>query len=210
MSSSLAFVEGYAHVLIDQGVRNSLVNNMDWLLSENILGILAEHQGEVIGGVLVYKKTDNKKLPMEELLESEHAGNSLLKDWGNTHDPLGEVFAVWHSKKAAGWGISYVLLKSGVALAARQGIKTTLYLVSDYNQRLVQSLGLVSLKKNNMEVYFYIGEGEFMSRSFVYLYKNELPQSIKKSIVSQLINTGTMQKRESILGKQLDIDYRLF
>lgn len=203
MASCLTFAEGYVGILVGQGINNSYVGKLEWIYTQGVWGIMAElESGEIVGGVLLYASDGGGALPFEDIVGKDKMG--FWFDNGLNKKESGELFAIWNSKKAAGLGLSYVLLKAGMALAAKLGIKKTYYLVSEYNLRLVQKLGMAIVKRDGVDVHFVFDHVQPVSRTYLCVYDSTEDNEVESEKI------GASVQNENVLGVSLEVDYRLF
>lgn len=207
MASCLTFAEGYAGILEGQGINSAYVGGLQWIYTPGVWGILAETQaGDPAGGILLHVAPHTGEMPFEDIVGKDKMGfwfnNEFLKEG------CGELFAVWNSKKSAGMGLSYVLLKAGVALSQHLGLQRCYYLVSEYNLRLVQRLGLEVLKKDGIDVHFAFDHVQPVTRTYLCFFDNNKRDS--NPSILDLATKGSMVQKENVLGVDLEVDYRLF
>lgn len=207
MASCLTFAEGYVGILVGQGINNSYVGKLEWIYTPGVWGIMAETtSGEAVGGILLYVSEEGSTLPFEDIVGKEKMGFWFDKTFDRKEG--GELFAVWNSKKTAGMGLSYVLLKAGVALATKLGLQRTYYLVSEYNLRLVQRIGLEVVKKDGIDVHFVFDHVQPISRNYLCVYENK--ENDPNQTINDLVEKGNLIRSENVLGVELEVDYRLF
>ena len=108
----------------------------------------------------------------------------------------------------AGLGLSYVLLKAGVALSAKLGLEKTYYLVSEYNLRLAQKIGLQAVKKDGVDVHFVFDHVQPITRTYLCEYNHRA--SATNEGIDELLEKGSTIITEKVLGIELEVDYRLF
>jgi hypothetical protein len=206
MASSLTFAEGYVGVLVGQGLNNSYVGKLEWISTPGVMGVVAEiEEEEIVGGLLLFLPQEDERLPLEEIVGSDKMG-FWFREGFNRKD-VGELFAVWNSKKMAGLGLSYVLLKAGVALGAKLGRQRIYFLVSEYNLRLAQRIGMHVVKREGMDVHFVFDHIQPVIRTYLCEYdytenSNDLLDGLKEK--------GAMVIIEKVLGLELEVDYRIF
>ena len=104
------FYEGYSKVI--GSVNSSFTNDKQWFGSQHVHGVIAEHNGQTIGGLLFFHPgIYNIPFPFEQLLTDTISNHQFQ----TKSLPLScaEIFAVWNSETASGWGLSYFLIKKG-------------------------------------------------------------------------------------------------
>ena len=206
MAACLDFSEGYAQVLTEQGISNAYINSHRWVTTLGIYGVLAEHQGKVVGGIMLWLPIQEKRFPFEDVIGTPKKGTKNKLEV-NTEDSA-ELFALWHSNSVAGWGLSYVLLKAGLALASKLNIQKTYYLVVDYNMRLSDKLGFETEKKDGMPVHFTLNAASISTKVYLCYYTTQDKVAEReKAAIKELAESNHVTKLESVLNGTLEIEY---
>jgi len=208
LGSCLSFAEGYINVLAGHGINIVYVNRYDWCTSPNIFGIIAEYNEKVVGGILLYKcKGDECVFPFNEIALLKDDKSNIDSDCENS----AELFALWHSKETSGWGLSYLLIKAGIALSLRLGIEKTMYLVADYNSRMIDKLGLEPVRKNEKNVTFDIKVMSMIEKAHLYQFLNQngLSENMNLNPSYTLSKEPKHTVIEYVLGNQFEIEYNI-
>lgn len=206
--SCMKFFEGHAKVI--KNINNSFINNNQWFGSKHIYGILAEYQGEEIGGLLLFHPFDQKKIfPFEELMLGTTTNYQLSSD--DLTPPCAELFAVWNTENTSGWGISFLLLKAGLALSYKLGIERTYYVIAEYNLRLAEKIGLVPLKYQGANIFNIIKTSFSETKVFIcYFNPNDVAcESNGMESILEIAKRGEFTTNESVLGSHFEIEYEI-
>ena len=207
MAACLEFSEGYIKILSDQGFGNAYINKHDWMQTEGVFGVLAEYNNEVIGGVMLFVPQKNENFPYEEVTGAPKKKKNVKS---STHpEGTAELFALWHANHVAGWGLSYILLKAGLALSVTLGIKKTLYLAAEFNLRLIDKLGFLPEIKNEAPITFIFQENTVKSKITLYGFSCEdaMFAGNQKMEIKELASARNLHKIEIVLSRRLEIDY---
>ena len=209
LGSCLEFSEGYQKIITDQGINHAYIQKHQWMQSEGIYGVLVLNNEEVIGGVILYTHSEHSKFPYEEI--TEISKNPKKNKLSNYSQNTGELFAVWHANHVAGWGLSYILLKAGLALSVKLGLKKTLYLSAEFNLRLIDKLGFEPEVENESPVSFIFQQDSFKTTITLNSFcpdDEKIARSQKIEII-ELANSVVSVKLESVLGKNLEVEYNI-
>ncbi len=209
LASCLDFVEGYKRVLTDQNI--NFLKSIDYtaLSTQAQYGILASYEGEIIGGLLLYHPTESlPSFPFKTTTLNTQANSPYEVE---IIPKTAEIVAVWNAKKVAGWGLSYVLLKAGLALSVYLGFDKTLYLTADYNIRLVEKLGLELLRVKGHDIFYHFEPNAFQARAYLHLFDmNKYSYSKKeKDAIIEIAKAEQLTTNEAVLGSFLEIEYTL-
>lgn len=139
------FVEGHRNVLKDYGITNITTNSEEWIGQPDIYCLIAEERdtGEVIGGARIHVSVTGKSLPVEMAVQRMDEGIVDLVSRSRADGGVGEFCALWNAKRVAGAGISLLLVRAGVALAAQLKIRSLISICAEYTARLFQRTGFV-------------------------------------------------------------------
>lgn len=117
-ASCRKFLSGHKSVLEAYGIAMISSNNAQWTQHENTYVILAEadDDGRALGGVRVQLADDNLPLP---IVKAVGQVDNKIHDVINRHEgkTMGEACGLWNSREIAGYGYSFFILRSAIALA---------------------------------------------------------------------------------------------
>ena len=204
--SCLDFFEGHGKVL--DKMNNIFTNYQQWFGSEHVYVVVAKHNERVIGGLLLfYPENYNIPFPFEKLINgtvSNHQFNTQ-----KLPPTCAEIFAVWNSENASGWGLSYFLLKAGLSLARFLKIEKTFYLIAEYNIRLAKRLGLEPVKYKGANAFNIIKTNFSETKVYIYVLDTNHKTGKLKTINPILEITLNTQfcSTEKVLGSIFEIEY---
>ncbi|MBC7387589.1 MAG: hypothetical protein H7329_00115 [Opitutaceae bacterium] len=209
MGSCLEFSEGYQQIITEQGINHAYIQKHHWMQSEGIYGVLAENEGHIIGGIILFVPVDTSRFPYEDI--TEMSGKTKKRSPKSYSKDTGELFALWHSNHVAGWGLSYILLKAGLALSVKLGLKKTLYLSAEFNLRLIDKLGFEPEIENDSPVTYVFQQASFKTLISLNSFcpDNNQVAIHQKSEIIELASSGVSVKLESVLGKNLEVEYHI-
>lgn len=204
--SCIDFFEGYGKVL--NKISSSFANYEQWFGSEHVYGVVAKHAEQTIGGLLLFHpKNSSISFPFEQLIIGT-ISNHELKTM-NLIPPCAEIFAIWNSETAAGWGLSYFLLKAGLGLAQSLKIEKTYYLIAEYNIRLAERLGLEPVKQNGSSVYNILKTTFSETKVYIYVFDSNPETGNKNTIdpILEITQNNPFTTTEKVLGSVFEIEY---
>ncbi len=209
MGSCLEYSEGYQKIITEQGINHAYIKRHQWMQSDGIYGILAENDGHVIGGVILFIPVDKFSFPYEDV--TNFSNKSKKKTPFIHQEGTGELFALWHANQVAGWGLSYILLKAGLALSIKLGLKKTLYLSADFNLRLIDKLGFEPELENDVPITYVLQQASIKTVITLnsFCSDNEFVARQQKIDIIELAKSGVSVKLESVLGKNLEVEYHI-
>lgn len=124
------YLEGHINVLKDYGVTSVKSSNPTWTKNPNAYCIVAMRDNEMMGGIRIHKADGVNLLPMEEGVSKidPTVSDEITK---YTELGCGEQCGLWNSKTIRGYGISWILVNSSIALLPQLGIHKLYGLASD-------------------------------------------------------------------------------
>ena len=109
------FVKEHRNILKIFRVSNISSNTADWVRNPSVFVIVIESvdREELYGGVRIHVAEDGRSLPIEEAIgEQDPSIYALVRKYAPIG--IGEVCALWNSKKAASAGVaSFVFTEGG-------------------------------------------------------------------------------------------------
>ena len=206
--SCIDFFEGYGKVL--NKINSSFANYQQWFGSEHVYGVVAKHNEQIIGGLLLfYPENSPISFPFEKLIIGTVSNHQLKTK--NLIPPRAEIFAVWNSETASGWGLSYFLLKAGLCLAQHLKIEKTYYLIAEYNIRLAERLGLEPVKYNGAGVYNILKTSFSETKVYIYVFDSNPETGNKNTIgpILEIAQNTPFSTTEKVLGSVFEIEYNI-
>lgn len=137
------FLKGHVSVLEDYGITNITTNNNQWMNMECVYGVVAETlDGEMVGGIRIQLADGVHPLPVEKAVGYM---DPTLYDLVREYIPegVGELCALWNSKKVAGMGISILLTRAGISIANQLTCKTLMGICAGYTLKMFKKVGFV-------------------------------------------------------------------
>lgn len=117
-ASCLKFIEGHRNVLEAYGITMITSNNAKWVTHENTYVIIAEssENNNALGGVRVQVADEAFLLPIVHAVGQVDA---KIHEVINMHQgkKIAEACGLWNAKEIAGYGYSFFILRSAIALA---------------------------------------------------------------------------------------------
>ncbi len=137
------YAEGHVQVLRDYGITNITSNNQEWTKLDVVYCVVAyDEHGEMVGGIRVQKADGKNMLPVERAVgfmdPRIHEIVGAFIDAG-----VGELCALWNSKKVAGLGLSMLLTRAGISIASQVGINIMVGICADYTLKMFTKVGFV-------------------------------------------------------------------
>ena len=206
--SCIDFFEGHGKVL--NKINSSFANYQQWFGSEHIYGIVAKQNEEIIGGLLLFYPTNfNIFFPFEHLLIGTISNHRF--ETKNLPPNCAEMFAVWNSESASGWGLSYFLLKAGLGLAQQLKIEKTYYLIPEYNIRLAERLGLEPVKHEGANIYNILKTSFSETKVYIYVFDSNPETGNKNTIdpILEITKNNPFISTEKVLGSNFEIEYNI-
>jgi hypothetical protein len=139
------FSEGHVKILTDYGITNITTNNTGWMSNPNMYCIIASSfdETEILGGIRLQISDDENYLPVElaigKMDDKIYPLIKKLREDGG----VGELCALWNTKKIAGVGISMLLTRAGISIVNQLNIKTLVGICADYTLKMFEQVGFV-------------------------------------------------------------------
>lgn len=178
------FVEGHIKILTDYGITNITTNSSNWMRNPNMYCVIALSidETEILGGIRLQISDEENSLPVElaigKMDSKIYPLIKKLRDDGG----VGELCALWNTKKIAGVGISILLTRAGISIVSQLKVKTLVGICADYTLKMFEQVGFVVNKSLGIN-------GEF-------LYPNENYKARVLGILNavSLENTAELDK----------------
>lgn len=135
------YAEGHVQVLRDYGITNITSNNQLWTKLNCVAVIVVyDEEGEMVGGIRVQKADGENMLPVEKAISFlDPKIHEIIGSY--IHEGVGELCALWNSKKVAGYGLSLLLSRAGIALSTQMGISIMVGICADYTLKMFKKVG---------------------------------------------------------------------
>jgi len=136
------YLEGHVSVLRDYGITNITSNTNEWMFHPKMYCVVAiNSNNELVGGIRVQVADGVTPLPVERAIGKMDAGIfDVVKNY-HENGGVGELCALWISKKVAGLGISVLLTRAGISITNQLEIKTLVGICADYTLKMFKQVG---------------------------------------------------------------------
>lgn len=175
------YVEGHINVLKDYGVTSVTSSNPTWTKNPNAYCIVAMRDDEMFGGIRIHKSDGINPLPMELGVSSIDPRVTYEID-KFIPTGCGEQCGLWNSKKTRGYGVSWILVNSSIAILPQLGIHKLFGLASDYSMFLFSPAGFEIQRKFGNNGDFNYPTEKYIARVVVIEDCYALPTSGKKEV----------------------------
>ncbi len=136
------FIIGHKSVLEAYGIAMISSNNAQWTEHANTFVIIAEAEddGRALGGVRVQIADDKLPLP---IVKAVGQVDSKIHDVISKHDgkTIAEACGLWNSREIAGYGYSFFILRSAIALAYQLGVDSLFALAAPVTVQMCLNAG---------------------------------------------------------------------
>jgi hypothetical protein len=136
------YLEGHVIVLKDYGITNITSNNNDWMCHPQMYCVVAlDSENELVGGIRVQVADMITPLPVEKAIGK--MDDTIYEVVRNYHENggVGELCALWISKKVAGLGVSILLTRAGISVTNQLTIKTLVGICAEYTLKMFKRVG---------------------------------------------------------------------
>jgi len=143
VESCKLFAIGHANVLLDYGVTKVTSSKNDWFQNPNVYVVLVtdKESGKVVGGERIHLANNTLPLPIEDAVSVvDKRIYELVKSYSTPYY-TGELCGLWNAKDIAGRGVSWLLTKLGVAIAAMIKMDSLFVLCAPYTVAMCQKAG---------------------------------------------------------------------
>lgn len=136
------YLVGHREVLEVYGITKITSNNDDWVSNPKVYVISAEstETNELLCGIRVIKVGGTQPLPVETAIGILDARiYDLVKN--NSRDGAGELCGLWNSRKVAGKGLSYLLVRMGISVLNQLEIHTMFGICAELTLPMFKAVG---------------------------------------------------------------------
>ncbi len=204
------YVEGHINVLKDYGVTSVTSSNPTWTRNPNAYCIVAIREGEMLGGIRIHKADGIHKLPMEVGVSKV---DPTVSEEIEAHIDLGcgEQCGLWNSKKIRGYGISWILVNSSIAILPQLGIRKLYGLASDYSMFLFSPAGFEIQRQFGNKGDFNYPTEKYIARVVMIGDCLHLPTSAKKEVnfVAQIRDDLFLKSQIVVNQLKLNLTFNL-
>jgi hypothetical protein len=205
-------MEGHMNVLKIYGITEITTANTDWFFNPSVYVLLAEEQNsnQVLGGVRIHIYGGTQPLPIEDAIsEMDFSIHEMVK----THalNGTGELCGLWNSREIAGFGISGLLLRSGVSVTNQLSLNSLFALCAPITVPLVGKYGFVIEKSLGKEGTFFYPKSDLLATAVIIydLKKLEHSEKAEQSAIWDLQKNIIQTRIEWGPKGELQIEYNL-
>lgn len=130
-------------MLEDYGILNVTSYNKDWIKNPHAYGVVAEKDGELVGGIRVEIADGIHKLPVETAVGKMDPKVYELVSKHRMEGGTGELCGLWNSKAVAGQGISILLVRAAISLINQLKFRTLLGICAEYSLPMFSRVGFI-------------------------------------------------------------------
>lgn len=213
IEACIRYKEGHQSVLKDYGITNITSNNDEWMQNPNMYCVMAltDDESEMIGGIRVQVSEEGKMLPVEKAIgKMDNRIYGIVENY-RINGGVGELSALWNSKKVAGLGVSMLLVRAGISITNQANINTLVGICGEYTLKMFQQVGFVVDHSLGLNGLFAYPKDEYQARVLGILnsstldtadkYDKERIQAIRENPVATFIEQGPKG--------EMEIDYNL-
>lgn len=211
------YMKGHEQVLIDYGIQNVTSNNDKWMLNSNVYCVFAltKENSEMVGGIRVQVSDNELPLPIETAIgHMDAAIYKIVTEFRNSGG-VGELCGLWNSKKVAGIGVSYLLVRAAIASAIQLNFQTLIGICAEYSFNMFYRVGFRVNTNLGMEGKFPYPNNNYVAKVLGIMnaitletaadYDKERMQSLRK----KLIQSCTENEGKCDINVSYDLEYKL-
>jgi hypothetical protein len=211
-ASCLKFIDGHRKVLEAYGITMITSNNALWVDHKNTFVILAEasDDGRALGGVRVQISDEDLPLPIVPAVgQVDHK----IYDVVETHkgQTIAEACGLWNAKEIAGFGYSFFLLRSAIALAYQLKVKSLFALAAPVTVEMCLNAGFTIERDLGNDGFFNYPKLDLVATAMVINDLDAMSNAsdADRGHIFEIMTTP--QQVATVIGPKGDviIDYRL-
>lgn len=208
--TSRLYLNGHVKVLHDYGIQNITSSNASWMSNPNVYCVIAELDGEIIGGIRVQIADGINPLPVE-LAVGDMDKRIYEKVKAFAKEGAGELCGLWNAKKVAGMGVSMLLVRAGISIINQLNFKTLMGICGDYTLEMFNKVGFVIDKSLGNNGEFVYPKSDLIARVLGILNAETLESahSYDKERMLDLRNNPVQYTEEQGSKGILKVDYNL-
>ncbi|MFT5859617.1 MAG: hypothetical protein ACI865_001721 [Flavobacteriaceae bacterium] len=193
---SQKYVNGHQDVLKIYGITEITSAKDDWYNNPSTYAIVAidEETQEVVGGIRMQIVGGDRPLPIEDAVGHM---DDRIHDIVNTQHALfgaAELCGLWNSRKVAGQGVSWLLTRTGIALASQMNVRTLFGICSMVTLPMFQKTGYVVERSIGKDGTFYYPNSDLLAYTIV--------------MDAELLDTALKEEKNKILKIRADFTHR--
>ncbi len=206
------FIAGHRAVLESYGIGMITSNNALWAEHKNTFVILAEaaDDGRALGGVRVQISDDNLALPIVHAVGQvdEKIHEVITQHKGKI---IAEACGLWNAREIAGYGYSFFILRSAIALAYQLKVDSLFALAAPVTVEMCLNAGFIIERYLGKDGFFNYPKLDLVATAMVINDLNIMSYASdndRQHIFHIMQNPVQVAKVEGPKG-QVTIDYRL-
>lgn len=145
LDTCLKFRDGHQNVLTDYGITNVTSNNDDWMYDPAIVCIVVEMENRIVGGVRLQVSVQGAALPVEKAIGKMDSMIYKAVDHYRKSGGVAELCALWNARSVAGFGISRLLIRAGLAVCLQVSVSTVITICADYTLSMFINAGFTKI-----------------------------------------------------------------
>lgn len=192
------YVEGHGNVLKIYGITEITSAKDDWYNNPATFAIVAidEDTDQVVGGIRMQVVGGDRPLPVEDAVG--HMDDRIHDIVQTQHALYGaaELCGLWNSREVAGQGVSWLLTRTGIAIASQVGVRTLFGICANITLPMFQKTGYVVERSIGKDGTFYYPKSDLLAYTII--------------MDAELLNTAQAEEREKIMELRKDFNQHRF
>jgi hypothetical protein len=192
------YVEGHNQVLEIYGITEITSAKDDWYNNPATYAIVAidDDTNEVVGGIRMQIVGGDRALPIEDAVG--HMDDRIHDIVRTQHALFGaaELCGLWNSRKVAGMGVSWLLTRTGIALATQLGVRTLFGICANITLPMFEKTGYTVERSIGKNGTFYYPNSDLLAYTIV--------------MDAQSLDTAQMEEKDKIMEIRKDFNQRVF
>lgn len=213
LEACIKFKEGHTSVLKDYGITNITTNNDEWMKNPNMYCIVAlsPESNETLGGIRIQISDEQSLLPVEKAIGKMDSRIFDIVGKFRNDGGVGELCALWNSKKVAGMGVSLLLTRAGISVTNQINIKTLVGICGEYTLTMFERVGFVVDHSLGVNGLFPYPKGEYTARVLGILNSStlETANEFDKARIRDIRENPNQKCIEIGAKKEIEIKYNL-
>jgi hypothetical protein len=159
------FLLGHRRVLEEFNLENISTNTPKWISHENTYVVIAEYNGEIIGGVRMQIVDDSFPLPLEEAVAHFDSKIYNLVTEKNRDGGASELCGLWNSRKIPpNIGLTRIISAAAISLSNSLSVKNVFAICAGYTLGTAIKMGFVIQKSVGNNGEFVYPNSNFKAR----------------------------------------------
>ena len=182
------YVQGHQDVLKIYGITEITSAKDDWYNNPATYAIVAidEDTQEVVGGIRMQVVGGDRPLPVEDAVGYM---DDRIHDIVHTYHTIfgaAELCGLWNSRKVAGYGVSWLLTRTGIAIAPQVGVRTLFGICANITLPMFKKTGYVIERSVGVDGTFYYPKSDLLAYTII--------------MDAELLDTAHAEEREKIFN----------